>query len=162
MKQCSRCDVLKSFEFFPKKKENKDGYHSHCKQCRSDYDKSRYSSEKRSEAYHLNLDTERQDRREYYSNNKEDYYFRKAKRRAELLNRTPEWLTEHDLLHIKCIYSVCRMLNKEGTGPYEVDHIVPLQGEHVSGLHVPWNLRVITQDENLRKSNKLLATSTKP
>ena len=155
MKCCSRCEVLKPFEFFPKKKENKDGYHSHCKQCRSMYDKSRYSSKQRSAAYHSNLEKERKNRRNYYKNNKKDYYLRKAKRRAKLLNRTPPWLTEYDLLHIKCIYSVCSMLNKENTGPYEVDHIVPLQGKNVSGLHVPWNLRIVSRFENRSKGNKL-------
>jgi 5-methylcytosine-specific restriction endonuclease McrA len=154
MKCCSRCGELKSFEFFPKKKENKDGYHSHCKQCRAAYDKSRYSSQGRSEAYYADLEDQRKLRREYYSKNKQGYYSRKAKRRAELLNRTPKWLSEHDKLHIDCIYSVCSMLNKEGTGPYEVDHIVPLQGENVSGLHVPWNLRIITRTENRSKGNK--------
>lgn len=154
MKCCSRCGITKPFEFFPKKKENKDGYHSHCKQCRASYDKSRYSSQDRSKAYYENHEVEKEARRRYYKGNKQDYYVRKAKRRAELLKRTPLWLTEQNWTHIACIYSVCDMLNREGTGPYEVDHVVPLQGKTVCGLHVPWNLRIITRKENRSKGNK--------
>jgi 5-methylcytosine-specific restriction endonuclease McrA len=42
--------------------------------------------------------------------------------------------------------------------PYVVDHIIPLLGSMVSGLHVPWNLRVITREENLAKSNQVVDT----
>jgi 5-methylcytosine-specific restriction endonuclease McrA len=37
---------------------------------------------------------------------------------------------------------------------HHVDHIIPIKGGNVCRLHVPWNLRIITQEEKLRKSNK--------
>jgi 5-methylcytosine-specific restriction endonuclease McrA len=55
---------------------------------------------------------------------------------------------------IKKIYDLCKELTKLTGVRHEVDHIVPLCGEYVSGLHVPWNLRVITREENAKKSNK--------
>lgn len=55
---------------------------------------------------------------------------------------------------IASIYRQARELTKITGTQYVVDHVVPLRGKKVCGLHVPWNLQVITSDENLRKLNK--------
>ena len=69
---------------------------------------------------------------------------------------TPPWLMAEQKLALKKLYLHAREMTKLTGERYVVDHIVPLRGETVCGLHVPWNLRVITQDENLKKSNKLV------
>jgi hypothetical protein len=67
---------------------------------------------------------------------------------------TPKWLTPDERLQMRDLYVQARKLTALTQERYVVDHIVPLRGETVCGLHVPWNLRVITQEENLKKSNK--------
>ena len=69
---------------------------------------------------------------------------------------TPAWLTKEERLQMRDLYVQARKMTALTRERYVVDHIVPLRGEAVCGLHVPWNLRVITQDENLKKSNKLV------
>ena len=69
---------------------------------------------------------------------------------------TPKWLTKAERLQMRDLYVQARKMTELTRERYVVDHIVPLRGEEVCGLHVPWNLRVITQDENLKKSNKLV------
>ena len=76
-----------------------------------------------------------------------------ALRYAKKKQRTPNWLTDLDIEKIKCFYQVAAMYNKEGLEKWAVDHKIPLQGETVSGLHTPCNLRIITQTENSIKSN---------
>jgi 5-methylcytosine-specific restriction endonuclease McrA len=77
------------------------------------------------------------------------------KRHAAKMNRTPPWLTAHHFNQMKEKYDMARQLTAETGRPHEVDHIVPLQGETVSGLHVPWNLRVVERTENRSKFNHL-------
>lgn len=79
----------------------------------------------------------------------------KAKRRASKMQRTPAWLTEAHFKAIRDIYMQASQLSKTTGVLHHVDHIVPLQGKIVSGLHVPWNLRVVTATVNLTKNNKL-------
>ena len=68
---------------------------------------------------------------------------------------TPKWITAEQKLAMRQLYLQAMKLTKLTGERYVVDHRVPLISDVVCGLHVPWNLRVITQDENLRKSNKL-------
>lgn len=86
-----------------------------------------------------------------------DLHFAKAaKYRASKLCATPKWLTEEHYAQIVDIYKEREILTEITGILYHVDHIVPLQGETVCGLHVPWNLQVIPATENLSKSNKLM------
>ena len=68
---------------------------------------------------------------------------------------TPDWLTEDDYQKIKIIYNYRDWLIKTLGEPHEVDHILPLKGRTVCGLHVPWNLQILEASENRKKSNKL-------
>lgn len=82
-------------------------------------------------------------------------------RRRKHRQATPPWITRKQKTEMRALYQAAIHLSKTTGERYVVDHIVPLRSEVVCGLHVPWNLRVITQEENLKKSNKLLDTSSK-
>jgi hypothetical protein len=81
-----------------------------------------------------------------------------ARRRAALRNALPSWLTAEDRKAIRAKYEEATRLSVETGEPWEVDHIVPLRGKGVSGLHVPRTLQVIPRRENRRKSNKFITT----
>jgi 5-methylcytosine-specific restriction endonuclease McrA len=78
-----------------------------------------------------------------------------AKRKAQKLHATPKWLSTSQLSEIMGMYQTAQELSWLSDGGLEVDHIVPLQGIDVCGLHVPWNLRIIPRSDNRSKSNKL-------
>ncbi len=81
--------------------------------------------------------------------NLEKRNFINAIRRARKLMATPKWLTEKQKAEILSFYKSANDLG------LEVDHIIPLRGENVCGLHVPWNLQTLTATENRRKGNKM-------
>lgn len=79
----------------------------------------------------------------------------KAKRRAAKLRATPPWLTPTQLSQITSIYSVATLIQKLTKQLIHVDHIIPLQGKEVCGLHVPWNLQLLPASKNCSKGNRL-------
>ena len=82
--------------------------------------------------------------------NKDACNTKTAKRRAAKLERTVSW---SDSNAIKALYTEAQRLTEETGEQHHVDHIIPLQGELVSGLHVENNLQVLTAYDNLSKSN---------
>jgi hypothetical protein len=94
-------------------------------------------------------------KQKHKQNNPEYYKSLTNVRRRRNRSASPPWLTKEHKLAMRRLYLQAMELTKITGERYVVDHIVPLISDVVCGLHVPWNLRVITQDENLRKSNKL-------
>jgi len=78
-----------------------------------------------------------------------------ARRHAQKLQSTPKWLTKDQLKKIEEYYVLAKELQWLSEEPLEVDHILPIQGENVCGLHVPWNLQILPKSMNISKSNKI-------
>lgn len=88
--------------------------------------------------------------RRYHKNNKHITRASGARRRAAKCKAIPPWA---DLDKIKLIYKNCHDICEETNYKYHVDHIVPLQNKFVCGLHCEYNLQILTEEENLSKSN---------
>lgn len=84
--------------------------------------------------------------RKHYLNNKLYYNLKSLHRRKEILKRIPKWA------NLEKIFEIYKN-RKKG---YHVDHIIPLQGKNVSGLHVENNLQYLKAKDNLSKGNNFI------
>jgi len=94
--------------------------------------------------------------RAYYAKNRGaliNYYRLRA---AALKLAAPAWLTVIHRAQIQEMYDIAEARTVQTGTPHEVDHIVPLKHPRVCGLHVPWNLQVLTQSANRQKRNNLI------
>ena len=160
-KFCSKCNQTLPTTSFFKNKSRYDGLQGYCKECKCQRDR-QYDSEHRDK---INSAARRRrstgDSRQahlaaltrYRAKNQPIRTKLQMARKSAKLQRTPAWLTEFDKLKIKCLYQLAAMRTRESGYDWHVDHIIPLQGANVCGLHVPGNLRVIPALDNMRKSN---------
>jgi hypothetical protein len=92
---------------------------------------------------------------EYAKANKHKVNASTRKRQAAKLQRTPAWLTDIDHWMIEEAYELAALRTKMFGFSWEVDHVLPLQGKVISGLHTPYNLQVIPMVQNRSKANNL-------
>lgn len=90
-----------------------------------------------------------------------------ARRRARKLQATPRWLSSKQNRAMRDLYVLATELTRTTGIEYNVDHIVPLVNDEVCGLHVPWNLQILTAKENKSKGSRFteqeaLAPARKP
>ncbi len=179
MKVCTKCKEVKELSSYSRKTSSKDGLRSCCKICdkvsadsRRDviraYSKSRVELRRR--LYWADIEKSREYKRAYKLrnaskiaqanklwalNNKEKKSANRMRYNANKRQSQPTALSKDQVSEIWTIYKVASYLTNATGVKYHVDHIIPLQGKIVCGLHVPWNLQILTTKDNLSKSNKI-------
>jgi hypothetical protein len=106
-----------------------------------------------------NPEKRKQTTRNWRQNNKHLVAAAQQRRHAAELKRTPGWLSDDEHWVMQQAYEIAAVRTKLFGFSWHVDHIIPLQGRRVSGLHVPLNLQVIPGVENMRKLNKFEVTA---
>ena len=81
-------------------------------------------------------------------------------RQAQKLQATPQWLSVEQKKHIELFYLEAAKLSQGFNASIHVDHIVPLKGKNVCGLHVPWNMQLVTKSYNCSKNNSVVEMPT--
>lgn len=176
-KVCKGCSEERGLDDFYSDKRAKDGKQSRCKDCHKAFyktdrgkavKKKSYCPTKRSERYLEDKDSVLAKSRQYYRENKEarlasgkkHYQSNKhlynsyvRQRQARIISATIA-LTQEQKEQIKEFYWLAKDLQAVSGEVYHVDHIVPLKGENICGLHVPWNLQILPADINLSKGNR--------
>ncbi len=166
-KKCIRCNKKKKLNSFSIDRSRKFGIKDYCLACNkilsdSDYQKNKkqrkrkhkewreknkeYHNKLCREHYYKNKSRYNENNKKWLKNHPEYMSYARDLRRAQVKQALPNWA---DKIHIRKIYD-------NRPKDMVVDHIVPLQGKNVRGLHVPWNLTYLTKHENQIKSNKLL------
>lgn len=168
MKTCSKCQKEKPLSEFDKRKDTKDGRKYYCRDC---------GRALAAEQRQRRPDLESQRQRDYYKRNREAQIEKaarwarenrdrinerrritghgaseRARYRSAQRQQTPQWANQEA---IKRVYEMCARISRETGVEHHVDHIVPLQGRKVRGLHVEYNLQIIPGADNRSKGNKL-------
>lgn len=146
---CNRCQKEKPTSDFSPRKCRPRGFHYCCKSCAAE------RMQKRRDTGKVCVDREvaKQRSRLWRKNNPGHRNALKAAYKAAKAGATPTWLSDEQRQNIVSFYDLARNCSVVTGEQYQVDHIIPIRGKSVCGLHVPWNLQVLPASINRRKSN---------
>lgn len=155
VKSCTICKIEKAFSEFYTQKNGKYGLRGRCKIC-SNLDNKKTSKIRTKKSYLKHREKRLIQCKVYYRKNVARYIQHAFQRKQKEKTNTPLWANKQQ---INEIYFERDRLNMEaGFVKYHVDHLIPLNGKFVSGLHVENNLQIILATENMSKKNKFEVT----
>ena len=145
VKTCTECNEEKPLESFGKRARAKDGLREQCKACIAARDKAYRTA---------NPEKAKANKKAWRESHPYQHLAATAKGRAKRYNAIPSWYgqTHHD--QIIGMYEERDRITQATGIQHEIDHILPLNGDTVSGFHIPGNLQIITSTENRSKGNK--------
>lgn len=169
-KVCTKCGIDKPYSHYAKDSRAKTGTQCSCKSCQKAYavahkeeraalgkiwreKNTERNAAKNARLYRENLEKYKAAKKQWYQENKGRKNYLTAKRRAQMLKATPQWDEELNELVLSEAYKLAKLREAVSGVNWHVDHIVPLQGKTVCGLHVWNNIQVITATENQKKCN---------
>ena len=147
---CSTCDAAQRAANKEQRAETKKAWHQRNKGSLKLRPRKKNTREYNAAYYLANKDAIKRRSGEWRKENPAVALAKTRKYQASKLQRTPQWA---DMSAITDFYVEAKRLEELTGIQFHVDHIVPLQGELVSGLHVPANLQLLPAHENLSKSN---------
>jgi hypothetical protein len=152
---CSICEIKNKLDKFRKRSDSVSGQMFRCSDCLNKQRDPILKAKSDTKYYVENKETIKNKVKHYRRANPHKIAELSARNRAIRKQQTPNWLTAELRAEILNKYEERQELSINTGETYHVDHIVPIKGKTVCGLHVPWNLRVITAVDNIKKSNKL-------
>lgn len=155
MKWCNDCKTWLTSEGFYKDKKSPDGLDYFCKSCRKKRKSTKTQVDYQKEYRLRNKGSRDEASKKWRELNPDKANKHSANYRALKLRAKPVWLSVEQEGQIRYIYQLARECSAISGNQYHVDHIIPLRGKDICGLHVPWNLQVLPAEQNIRKSNSL-------
>lgn len=155
VKACTKCRRFKRHDEFNREKQRKDGRSSSCKQCEQQRC-TKYRQKNRHvwrRHYQRNAKAYKDRSKQRRINHPEEKLVNEQNRRAAKKQALPSWAKSKAIqAEFKRIAQHKQWLDEVANRSHHIDHILPLQNDFVCGLHVPWNLIVLSSEDNISKN----------